>query len=154
MLRAGRVALVSGIGPCLGRSIALRLGREGADVVLAARTATALDAVAAEVEAVGRRALAVPTDLAQPEQCRRLAETAHAAFGRIDVLVNNAFRSGPYDAVDVSRLEDWRAVFDVNLFGTLALSQAVIPFMKPAGRGPTVLLNLLATPILGPGLRR
>ena len=103
MLLAGQVALVSGIGPGLGRSIALALAREGADVVLAARTATALDAVAAEVEAVGRRALAVPTDLAQPEQCRRLAETAHAAFGRIDVLVNNAFRSGPYDAVDASR---------------------------------------------------
>ncbi|TMB54838.1 MAG: SDR family oxidoreductase [Deltaproteobacteria bacterium] len=150
MLLAGQVALVSGIGPGLGRSIALALAREGADVVLAARTATALDAVAAEVEAVGRRALAVPTDLAQPEQCRRLAETAHAAFGRIDVLVNNAFRSGPYDAVDASRLEDWRAVFDVNVFGTLALSQAVIPFMKTAGRGSIVMINSMSMRIIEP----
>src|SRR5436309_3571000 len=98
------VRRVRGIGPGLGRAVALALAREGADVVLAARTAPALEHVAAEVRAAGRRALDVPTDVTQPEQCRQLAEAAHATFGRIDVLVNNAFRSGPYDHVEHASL--------------------------------------------------
>ena len=149
MLLAGRVGIVSGIGPGLGRAIALALAREGADVVLAARTAPALEDVAAEVRAAGRRALAVPTDVTRPEQCRQLAEAAHATFGRIDVLVNNAFRSGPYDPVEHASLEDWRKVFDVNLFGTLALCQAVIPFMKARG-GSIVMINSMSMRVIEP----
>ena len=149
MLLAGRVGIVSGIGPGLGRAIALALAREGADVVLAARTAPALEDVAAEVRAAGRRALAVPTDVTRPEQCRQLAEAAHGAFGRIDVLVNNAFRSGPYEPVEQASLEDWRKVFDVNLFGTLALCQAVIPFMKARG-GSIVMINSMSMRVIEP----
>ena len=149
MLLAGRVGIVSGIGPGLGRAIALALAREGADVVLAARTAPALEDVAAEVRAAGRRALAVPTDVTRPEQCRQLAEAAHGAFGRIDVLVNNAFRSGPYEPVEQASLEDWRKVFDVNLFGTLALCQAFIPFMKARG-GSIVMINSMSMRVIEP----
>ncbi|TMB41954.1 MAG: SDR family oxidoreductase [Deltaproteobacteria bacterium] len=149
MLLAGRVGIVSGIGPGLGRAIALALAREGTDVVLAARTAPALEDVAAEVRAAGRRALAVPTDVTRPEQCRQLAEAAHGAFGRIDVLVNNAFRSGPYEPVEQASLEDWRKVFDVNLFGTLALCQAVIPFMKARG-GSIVMINSMSMRVIEP----
>ena len=149
MLLAGRVGIVSGIGPGLGRAIALALAREGTDVVLAARTAPALEDVAAEVRAAGRRALAVPTDVTRPEQCRQLAEAAHDAFGRIDVLVNNAFRSGPYEPVEQASLEDWRKVFDVNLFGTLALCQAVIPFMKARG-GSIVMINSMSMRVIEP----
>jgi len=149
MLLAGRVGIVSGIGPGLGRAIALALAREGADVVLAARTAPALEDVAAEVRAAGRRALAVPTDVTRPEQCRQLAEAAHGAFGRIDVLVNNAFRSGPYEPVEPASLEDWRKVFDVNLFCTLALCQAVIPFMKARG-GSIVMINSMSMRVIEP----
>ena len=151
MLLAGRVGIVSGIGPGLGRAVALALAREGADVVLAARTAPALEDVAAEVRAAGRRALDVPTDVTQPEQCRRLAEAAHAAFGRIDVLVNNAFRSGPYEPVEQASLEDWRKVFDVNLFGTLGLSQAVVQFMKAGGGGSIVMINSMSMRVIEPG---
>ena len=150
MLLAGRVGIVSGIGPGLGRAIALALAREGADVVLAARTAPALEDVAAEVRAAGRRALAVPTDVTRPEQCRQLAEAAHDAFGRIDVLVNNAFRSGPYEPVEQASLEDWRKVFDVNLFGTLALCQAVVPFMKVQGGGSIVMINSMSMRVIEP----
>src|SRR5206468_8759424 len=110
-LLAGRVAIVSGIGPGAGRSIALACAREGADVVLAARTVGALEQVAAEVRAHGRRALAVPTDVARPEDCRRLADAAEAELGRIDVLVNNAFRSAPYEPVEEASMEDWRRIF-------------------------------------------
>ena len=150
MLLAGRVGIVSGIGPGLGRAVALALAREGADVVLAARTAPALADVAAEVRVAGRHALGVPTDVTQPEQCRQLAEAAHATFGRIDVLVNNAFRSGPYDPVEHASLEDWRKVFDVNLFGTLALCQAVVPFMKAGGGGSIVMINSMSMRIIEP----
>jgi len=150
MLLAGRVGIVSGVGPGLGRAVALALAREGADIVLAARTAASLDAVEAEVRSCGRRALAVPTDVSEPDQCRQLAEAAERAFGRIDVLVNNAFRSGPYEAVEQSSLEDWRKVFDVNLFGTLALSQAVVPFMKTAGGGSIVMINSMSMRVIEP----
>ena len=150
MLLAGRVGIVSGIGPGMGRAIALALAREGADVVLAARSAPALAAVAAEVEAAGRRALSVPTDVARSDDCRRLAEAAHTAFGRIDVLVNNAFLGPPYDAVDQARMDDWRRIFDVNVFGPIELSQAVIPHMKRQGGGSIVMINSMSIRIIEP----
>src|SRR5438552_3836093 len=145
-----RVAIVSGIGPGLGRAIALACAREGANIVLAARTAAALEAVAAEVRALGRRALAVPTDVARPEDCRRLADAAHAELGRIDVLVNNAFRSAPYEPVEEASMEDWRRIFDVNLFGAVQLSQAVIPHMKARGGGSIVMIGSMSMRVIEP----
>ena len=94
--------------------------RAGADVVLGARREESLQAVAAEVEALGRRAVCVVTDITEPEQCRRLADAAASDLGRLDVLVNNAFTEedwhDPFDGFDPDR---WRRPIDVNLFGTL-----------------------------------
>ena len=149
-LLAGRVAIVSGIGPGAGRSIALACAREGADVVLAARTVGALEQVATEVRAHGRRTLAVPTDVARPEDCRRLADAAASEFGRIDVLVNNAFRSAPYEPVEEASMDDWRQIFDVNLFGSVQLSQAVIPHMKARRAGAIVMVNSMSVRIIEP----
>ena len=149
-LLAGRVAIVSGIGPGTGRSIALACAREGADVVVAARTVGALEEVAAEVRAHGRRALAVPTNVARPEDCRRLADAAQAEFGRIDVLVNNAFRSAPYEPVEEASMDDWRQIFDVNLFGSVQLSQAVVPHMKARRTGAIVMVNSMSVRIIEP----
>ena len=146
----GRVAIVSGIGPGMGRSVALAFAREGADVVLAARTEKAVEGLAAEVRALGRRALAVPTDIVRPEDCRRLAETAHAELGRIDVLVNNAFRSEPNDLVEEAHMDDWRAIFDVNVFGSVGLSQAVIPYMKAQQSGSIVMINSMSMRLIEP----
>jgi NAD(P)-dependent dehydrogenase (short-subunit alcohol dehydrogenase family) len=150
VLLENRIAIVSGIGPGMGRDVSLALAREGADVVLAARTPATLEAVAAEVRALGRRPLLVPTDIARPEDCRRLAEAAHAEFGRIDVLVNNAFRGGPYDPVETARMDDWRRIFDVNVFGSVQLSQAVIPYMKAQGGGSIVMINSMSIRIIEP----
>ncbi|HYR96860.1 MAG TPA: SDR family oxidoreductase [Candidatus Binatus sp.] len=149
-LLAGRAAIVSGIGPGTGRSIALTFAREGADVALAARTAAALEEVAGEVRALGRRAVTVPTDVTRPEDCRRLAEAARSELGRIDVLVNNAFRSAPYGTVDQASMDDWRQIFDVNLFGSVQLSQAVIPQMRAQGGGSIVMINSMSTRIIEP----
>jgi NAD(P)-dependent dehydrogenase (short-subunit alcohol dehydrogenase family) len=150
MLLRDRVAIVSGIGPGTGRSVALAFAREGAHLVLAARTAGALAELGAEVRALGGKALEVPTDVARPEECQRLAEAARAEFGRVDVLVNNAYRSAPYEPVERASMEDWRRIFDVNLYGSIQLSQAVIPLMKAAGGGSIVMVNSMSVRIVEP----
>jgi len=85
-----RVAIVTGAGKGIGRGIAIAFAEAGADVVCAARTQADLDAVAEEIRRRGRRALAVPTDVMKTEELQRLVDAALEAFGRIDVLVNNA----------------------------------------------------------------
>lgn len=145
----GRVAIVSGIGPGLGRETALALAKAGADVVLSARTPRRLEEVAAEVRALGREALCVSADVSREDAGRRVAEEAARRFGRIDVLVHNAFRSHPYDLVEEARLEDWRAVFDVNVFGSVALTQAVVPHMKERG-GAVVMVGSMSMRIVEP----
>jgi NAD(P)-dependent dehydrogenase (short-subunit alcohol dehydrogenase family) len=152
VLLTGRVALVSGIGPGMGRDISLTLADAGADVVLAARTEAKLRDVAAEVEARGRRAVCVPTDITDAGQCRELVRTAVEELGRIDVLVNNAFTEeswADFSGFDVAR---WRAPVEVNVFGTLQLSQAVIPPMKSKGGGSIVMINTMSTRIVNPVL--
>jgi NAD(P)-dependent dehydrogenase (short-subunit alcohol dehydrogenase family) len=150
MLLENRVAIVSGIGPGMGRDVSLALAGEGAHLVLAARTPKALDDLATEVRALGRRALTVPTDIAKADECRRLADAAQAEFGRIDVLVNNAFLGGTYVPVEEARMDDWRKVFDVNLYGTIQLTQAVLPSMKAARRGSIVMVNSMSMRIIEP----
>jgi NAD(P)-dependent dehydrogenase (short-subunit alcohol dehydrogenase family) len=141
MLLEDRVAIVSGIGPGLGRDVALAFAREGARLVLAARTAARLEAVAKEVEALGARALCVPTDISRREDCERLVERARAECGRIDVLVNNAFHPGSFLGPAASDLARWRTPFEVNVLGTLGLTQAVIPTLREQGRGSIVMIN-------------
>src|SRR3989442_5528159 len=91
MLLENKVAIVSGIGPGVGQAVALAFAREGADVVLGARTEARLAELAAEIEASGRRVAYRPTDIRKEEGCLALAETAIEAFGAVDVLVTNAF---------------------------------------------------------------
>jgi 7-alpha-hydroxysteroid dehydrogenase len=96
----GKVAIVSGAGKGIGRGIALGFAEAGADVVCAARTASDVEAVAAEIEAMGRRALAVPTDVMKTEQLDALVDTTVAELGRLDVLVNNAGGTMPRAGMD------------------------------------------------------
>ena len=149
-LLADRVAVVSGIGPGMGRDLALVLARAGADVVLAARTVERLAAVAAEVEGLGRRAHCVPTDIADPDACHDLAAEAERTLGRIDVLVNNAFAEDPFVSIEDGGVEVWESVFEVNLWGTLQLTQAVVPAMRRAGGGSIVMINTLSTRVVNP----
>ena len=152
MLLRDRVGIVSGVGPGMGREIALAFAREGADVALAARTSPALDDVAAAVRARGRRALCVPTDIATPADCDRLVETTLRELGRIDVLVNNAFRTHPWAPIEQASFDDWRAIFDVNLFGSLRLTQAVLPHMKAQRRGAIVMIGTMSMRIIEPNV--
>jgi NAD(P)-dependent dehydrogenase (short-subunit alcohol dehydrogenase family) len=152
MLLKDRIAIVSGIGPGMGRDISVACAREGAHVVLAARSQAGLDSVAADVRALGRKALPVPTDIAKAEDCKRLVDAAHAEFGRIDVLVNNAFRGGVEPRIEDATMEQWRAIFDVNVFGSMQLSQRVLPHMKAQGGGSIVFINSMSMRIIEPGM--
>ncbi len=154
MLLEGRTALVSGIGPGMGRDISLALAREGADLVLAARTEAKLAEVAAEVEGAGRRALAVPTDITRPEDCERLVARAREAYGRIDVLVNNAFSMGGFHRLDEASADQLRGPFEVNVIGAMELTRRVIPLMKAQGGGSIVNISSMVIrdvlPRMGP----
>ncbi len=144
-LLEGRVAIVSGVGPGLGRSVALALGRAGADVALAARRRDALEPVADELAALGRRACVVPTDITVADDCRALADRADHELGGVDVLVNNAFTEEdwrqPFDGFDPER---WRAPMEVNCFGSLQLSQATVPYLRARGGGSIIMTTTLS----------
>lgn len=141
MLLQDKVVIVSGIGPGLGRATALAAARHGADVVLAARTESRLAEVAAEVAALGRRALPMVTDVSRDEDCRALVERASAELGRIDILVNNAFKMPPFELLTDQSLATIRDTFEVNLYAPLRLSRAVVPHMEKAGGGSIVMIN-------------
>jgi NAD(P)-dependent dehydrogenase (short-subunit alcohol dehydrogenase family) len=151
MLVAGKVALVSGIGPGLGRSIALALAREGADVALGARREETLRSVAAEVEALGRRAVWRSTDVAKPADCEALAERAAHAFGGIDIVVNGAAYFGRGLPLASGDFESLRGALDVCLFGSLALTRAALPSMRARGGGRVVMIGTMATRDTQPG---
>ena len=126
----GTVAIVTGASSGLGVAFAQGLAEAGADVVLGARRADRLEETAALVRSTGRRALAVATDVADPESCTALVEAAMAEFGRVDVLVNNA---GVGTAVPATREtpEQFRGVIDVNLNGCYWMAQACGRVMGP-----------------------
>jgi NAD(P)-dependent dehydrogenase (short-subunit alcohol dehydrogenase family) len=145
VLLKDRVAIVSGIGPGLGREIALALAREGADVALGARTEENLREVAAEVEAMGRRVTWRPTDIQDEEQCLALAEATREAFGRIDVLVNNAFFPPSMKRIEHDTIDHWRQSFEVNVLGSLQMTRASVPAMKEQGSGSIVFINTMST---------
>jgi NAD(P)-dependent dehydrogenase (short-subunit alcohol dehydrogenase family) len=126
----GKVAIVTGASSGLGVAFAQALAEAGADVVLGARRVDRLEETRAMVEGLGRRAVAVQTDVANPEDCDRLVETAMNELGRVDVLVNNA---GIGTAVPATREtpEEFRRVVDVNLNGCYWMAQACGRVMEP-----------------------
>ena len=126
----GRVAIVTGASSGLGVHFAEALAEAGADVVLAARRVERLDSTRALVEAHGRRALTVQTDVADPAACQALVDAAMAEFGRVDVLVNNA---GVGTAVPATQEtpQQFRDVLDINLHGCYWMAQACGRVMLP-----------------------
>ena len=136
----GKVALVTGAGGrgnSIGRAYALGLAGVGASVVVADLNQTGAQTVADEIVAAGGKALAVHVDVSDKASTLAMAEAAIAAFGGIDILVNNAAlmaELGHMTVADVA-LEDWNRILDVNLTGALLCAQAVIPSMRERGGG-------------------
>jgi NAD(P)-dependent dehydrogenase (short-subunit alcohol dehydrogenase family) len=144
MLLDGKVAVIAGVGPGVGRATAEVMARNGADVVLSARTTETSQKVAEAVRGLGRRALVVPCDVTDPAACAALAEATVNEFGHLDVLVFNAFREGPHRTVEAADLDDWRTSMEVNFFGSLQLVRAAIPHLRQVDAGRIVLVNTMS----------
>jgi len=132
-----KVAVVTGAGRGLGRAMALALAAAGADVALASRTRDQLDAVARDVEALGRRAMSVPTDVTNPEAVSSLVDAVLHQFGHVDVLVNN---SGVISSTPLLEQEpdDWDRIIATNVRGTFLVTRAVGRHMVAQGSGKII----------------
>jgi len=130
-----KIIIMTGASSGIGRAAATTLHRAGAKMVLAARSRAALEELATELPG----SLVVESDVTRAEDVGRLVDSTMKKHGRIDVLVNNAGR-GMYGAIENARLDDYRAVFELNVVAPLALMQAVIPLMRTQGGG--AILNI------------
>lgn len=126
----GKTAVITGASKGLGRALALAYAKEGARVVLNARSEENVRPVAEEVEALGAEALAVAADISKSEDATRLVETASERFGGIDILVNNAGLLGPRVPIKEYPEEEWRAVIEANLTGPFLVAKAAIPHLS------------------------
>jgi 3-oxoacyl-[acyl-carrier protein] reductase len=133
-------AIVTGAGQGIGRSIALKLAQEGADVVIAEMIPDTGAQTAKEVEALGRKALFFSVDVANKKQVQGMVDQVLKAWKRIDILVNNAGFDRPGSLLKVKE-EDWAAVLGVHLKGTLNCIQAVAPHMIENGYGKIINLS-------------
>lgn len=133
---AGRVGVVTGASSGIGAALALELAAAGMRVVIGARRAERLTAVAAAVRAAGGEAHAVPTDVRDEAAVERLVDAA-ARLGRLDALVNNA-AVGHVRTVAEGRSEEWRTTFETNVIGTMIACRAALRHMLPRGTGDIV----------------
>jgi NAD(P)-dependent dehydrogenase (short-subunit alcohol dehydrogenase family) len=138
----GKVAIVTGAGSGIGRAASLALLREGWSVVLAGRHRETLERTAAEAGTEGKQALPVPTDVSDPSSVQALFEAARNAFGRLDLLFNNAGTGAPAVPLEDLTVEQWRRVLDVNLTGAFLCTQAAFRLMKSqTPRGGRIINN-------------
>jgi citronellol/citronellal dehydrogenase len=143
----GKVAIVTGASRGIGKAIAIALAKEGANVVVAARTEQeggrlpgTIHKTADEIRALGRRALAIRTDVTKEESVEKLATRTVQEFGAIDILVNNAGIDVPGKVLDIS-IKRWDLVIAVNLRGTFLCTKAVLPTMVKRRSGNIINLS-------------
>jgi NAD(P)-dependent dehydrogenase (short-subunit alcohol dehydrogenase family) len=144
MLLKDKVIVISGVGPGLGRKLALLCANEGAKVAIGCRNVSFLNGLTDELKGAGAAVVSSPTDVKDVAQCKALVDAAVRAFGRIDGLVNSAYQyaPAPFEEAD---LDTWSATMDVTCFGALRMAQAVIPHMKKAGGGSIVNVSTMET---------
>ncbi len=146
----GKVIVITGASSGLGEAAARHLSHQGASVALGARRAGRIEALAAELTAVGGQALAVTTDVTHSEQVKRLVDTAVERYGRIDVLINNAGLM-PHSPLERLKLDDWNRMIDVNVKGVLYGIAAALPHMIRRKSGHIVNVASVAGHVVRPG---
>ena len=139
----GQVALVTGAGRGIGKAIALRFAREGADVAIADLTRESADKTAAEIRALGRRAEAFATDVSDYDQVQALVAGTVSKLGGIDVLVNNAGIAKAQPFLEITK-ENWKAHLEIHLYGTFYCSQAAARVMVKRNYGRIVSIASVA----------
>lgn len=139
-LLAGKVVVVSGIGPGLGRSLAVEAARMGARLVIASRTESRLDEVAAEVRELGAEVVSVVTDVTDEDSRANLVARTLEAFGRVDCVINNAFAIPPMDPITQIDPRRLAKVNETNVFAPLRLS-ALFADALAASKGSIIMLN-------------
>lgn len=145
-----KVAIITGAGRGLGRSVALAFGRQGAKVVLAARNKEEIDQVAAQLRSLRKEAIAIPADVSDEDQVNLLVKRTVELYGTVDVLVNNAGARGPIGPVHSTSLQDWEQVLKINLTSAFLCSKAVLPIMMEKRGGK--IINVATTLTLRPNL--
>ena len=149
----GRVAIVTGSGTGIGRATATVLAQHGADIVVAGRRAELIERTAESIRGLGRRALAVPTDVTDAEACARLVQATMDEYGHVDVLVNNAGGS-INKAPEEWTLSEWHQIIDTNLASVWFMSRLVAAPMLAQGHGAIVNISsgasFLALPMVAP----
>ncbi len=153
MILKDKVVIVTGAGPGMGQAMCRGAAREGARVVVSARSVEAIEAIAADIVAAGGEAIAVPCDVAQAADCHALAQAALAKWGRIDGLVHSAYYHPDWANLEVHSIEQLVRVLDVVAVGGLRMAQAVLPAMRAQRSGSIVNISTLATrkPMPGEG---
>jgi NAD(P)-dependent dehydrogenase (short-subunit alcohol dehydrogenase family) len=139
---AGKIAIVTGAGSGIGRAVSLALNEDGYSVVLVGRRATELEKTAAQGKQAEARMLVIPTDISKPEEVKSMFSKSMEAFGRLDLLFNNAGTGAPAVPMEDLSFEQWTAVVNVNLTGAFLCAQEAIRIMKAQGpRGGRIINN-------------
>ena len=141
---SGKVAIVTGASRGLGQTFARALARAGADLVITSRTLESLTPFQAEIESMGRRAVALELDVRREDSIRAMALGAGAAYPRLDILVNNAGCNVRKPALDVT-WDDWNLILDTNLRGAFFVAQSVARLMMPHRRGRIINIGSLTS---------
>ncbi|MCY4484874.1 MAG: SDR family NAD(P)-dependent oxidoreductase [Spirochaetaceae bacterium] len=135
---SGKIAVVTGSGRGIGRAVALAFARDGADLVLAARSTSELESAAEEIRGLGRRAATAPTDLIRRDQVDALADVVRTGFGRLDILVNNAGGGLERSPILDSDPDLWIEDVTVNCISAYLVSRALLPLMIESGGGRVI----------------
>ena len=141
MILEDRTLVVSGVGAGLGREVTRLALRDGARVVMAARTESVLEQTARELDASAGRVAYARTDITSAKDCQALAALAIERFGRIDAMVQVAAYQLAFGGLHDTKFDDWRRAFETNVLGSLTLIRAIAPEMKRSGGGSIVLIG-------------
>jgi NAD(P)-dependent dehydrogenase (short-subunit alcohol dehydrogenase family) len=141
MLLKGKTVLVTGVGGGLGRECAASAVRDGANVVVAARTEATLHQIAGELDPSGQRVLAAATDITDPDSCAALVDVAKDHFGTVDALIQVAAFEHAWGGLYDLKFDDWRAAFETNVIGALTVLRPVAQVMRSSGGGSVVLIG-------------